>query len=737
MKKDEFDDNVIHFNIPVDKSYLYVDNSKTNYNFKFDAVFPMNATQEEVFNKVGRPAVMNALEGYNSTVFAYGQTGSGKTFTITGGSERYVDRGIIPRSLSLMFAEFQTRADYQFTAHISYFQIYMERGYDLLDEKSGGANFQSMPSVKLMEDEWGNAIMQNLTMHLCRTEEDALNLLFLGDVNRAYASTAMNETSSRSHCIFTISIEGKKPGSDMVKRSKLHLVDLAGSERIKKSGADGQTLKEAQYINKSLFFLEMVIVALHEKATKGKDFIPYRNSFLTTVLRDSLGGNCKTIMIANISGEEQHTHETVGTCRFAQRVASIKNEAIINEDMDPSLMIKRLKDEVKRLKGEVDFLKGESGEGDMLTDEERENLIQRCKEYVDNPDPYAELNVSPLTLVKIKDCFAILKNFVLEARQNGPSEGKSANSGEDVSASGAGSDVEDLLRQIKELKKKNQERENEIAILVNMVKQGKSIGNGVLAIPGQQNTQEPSAPEAKQARKLPEICSKVPFPRDKSVLADAQQSFEYFKGLYPSTGATEDNKAILREKYTEAKTLGEAVNKARGKINYLKNTIEQLRREKAIEGLLEKEEKEGSEVPVDPEEEALKAQIDEEKQVYKDSFTALKSLKAEIEHIQMLLQKTSKKMQADFDTWYAVALETEETETKESLPQPKRAWGTPDTSSRQRGAVPDVRVSEEKPEPSTFTNGVKFPPLTGNKEADEDIIAFYKAKEELLKRSRK
>eukprot|EP00639_Heterosigma_akashiwo_P013845 CAMPEP_0206361628 /NCGR_PEP_ID=MMETSP0294-20121207/473_1 /ASSEMBLY_ACC=CAM_ASM_000327 /TAXON_ID=39354 /ORGANISM="Heterosigma akashiwo, Strain CCMP2393" /LENGTH=456 /DNA_ID=CAMNT_0053806545 /DNA_START=140 /DNA_END=1506 /DNA_ORIENTATION=- len=456
MAKDDIDDDIIHFNVPVDKSHLYIDNTKTNHNFKFNGVIPMEATQEQVFEKIGRPAVMNALDGFNSTLFAVWADGvGGKTFTITGGAERYVDRGIIPRSLSLLFAEFAARPEAQFTCHISYFQIYQGKGYDLLNEEHNGKNFLDMPKVGMQEDEWGNAIMKNLTMHLCNSEEDALNLLFLGDVNRAYASTAMNETSSRSHCLFTVSLEAKKPGSDMVTRSKLHLVDLAGSERVKKSGASGQTFNEATYINTSLFYLEMVIVALHER----REFVPYRNSFLTTVLRDSLGGNCKTIMIANISAEEQHTSETIGTCRFAQRVAAIKNEAIINEDMDPRLQISRLKDELKRQKGEIEFLKGEAGEGQPLTEAERADLFEKVKAYVADRDPAAELNLAPLTLNKIKDAFAVFKNLVLEARQN---QGEGGGGKLQIAPNLAGTDAEGLLRQIETLKQTLQEKDNEI-----------------------------------------------------------------------------------------------------------------------------------------------------------------------------------------------------------------------------------------------------------------------------------
>ena len=148
--------------------------------------------------------------------------------------------------------------------------------------------------------------------------ERLLHKLFLGDTNRAIAETPMNMASSRSHCLFTLFVEGRKHGSDTVRHAKLHMVDLAGSERAHKTGATGQTLREATYINTSLFYLEMCIVALHEKATKQADrHVPYRNSMMTSVLRDSLGGNCKTIMVATVSAEMDQTEETISTMKFA------------------------------------------------------------------------------------------------------------------------------------------------------------------------------------------------------------------------------------------------------------------------------------------------------------------------------------------------------------------------------------------------------------------------------------
>ena len=234
-------------------------------------------------------------------------------------------------------------------------------------------------------------------------------------------------------------------GSDKVRRSKLHLVDLAGSERVHKTKSDGITLNEAKYINTSLFYLEMVIVALNEKNKKARDHIPYRNSMMTSVLRDSLGGNCRTVMIATCSAEKPQTEESISTCRFAQRVALVKNDAVLNEETDPSVTIARLKSEVSTLRAEIGYLKGEAGEGDELTDAERNELHSACEGYVKSRDPDETLRVAPLTLTRIRDCFALLKNMVLQAMASG--------------GSGDGSTDEQLKATLKE-------RDNEIAILV-------------------------------------------------------------------------------------------------------------------------------------------------------------------------------------------------------------------------------------------------------------------------------
>lgn len=726
----------LKFNLP-DKfdTSGYVNNSKTKHAYHFNDTIGMKATQEEVFKKVGSPAVQNALDGFNSTIFAYGQTGSGKTFTLTGGAERYVDRGIIPRSISMIYNEFRSRSDVSYKAYISYLEIYNEQGYDLLDPSHETKALEDLPKVNMLEDEHGNFHLKNLSMHAADTEEDALNLLFMGDTNRAIAETPMNMASSRSHCIFTVAVEARVVGSDVVRRSKLHLVDLAGSERVAKTNSSGSVLNEAKYINTSLFYLEMVIVALYEKATKGRNHVPYRNSTMTSVLRDSLGGNCKTVMIATINPEQQHTGESLSTCKFAQRVSLIKNRAMINEEADPNVVIRRLKNEMMTLREEISYLKNEAGEGDALTPVELDELKTSIREYLQDMDPESILNIGTMTLTKLRHTFSFFKQFVKES--------SSGNHKGPYGGSGGGEDSlhsegeEELIKQVDDLKSCLLQRDNEIAILVNMVKKGKTAedvsasrnGGSRIKIRGinadnnnssldSARSSMDSAPmnyirssqeeimgksrdsnranasvesanvsgltsmetssvysstnrieksnastsnsmnykdlqqrkdKEREANKQNLILQRhlfgVPPPTDRSVFDDAAKSFDWFSERCSLRAAAEENREILREKINEAKSVGERANASRNTITYLKNSIESIRREKALQrvdnsGLQDSKEAEETE-----QESTHRRAIEQEKAIYKQSFERLRILKPEIEHIRKVgrysLQKIS------------------------------------------------------------------------------------------------
>ncbi|KAJ1559593.1 Kinesin- protein 6, partial [Cladochytrium tenue] len=294
----------IGFRVPRDEVQGLVNHQRENYDYAFDRVFDGDASQEEVFDAVAKDVVLSALMGYNGTIFAYGQTGSGKTFTITGGGEKYADRGLIPRTLQYIFHEAKKRPSDRVEVAISYLEIYNEAGYDLLDTTRDAKKLEDLPKVRIQEDENQNIHIQGLSLTPAVNEEEALNLLFVGDTNRMIAETPSNPASSRSHCIFIVSLTSKRDGEDRVRRSKLHLVDLAGSERASRTGITGNLFKEASYINLSLHYLEQVIVALHEKAQGRRTHVPYRNSMMTSVLRDSLGGNCMTTMIATVAPED-------------------------------------------------------------------------------------------------------------------------------------------------------------------------------------------------------------------------------------------------------------------------------------------------------------------------------------------------------------------------------------------------------------------------------------------------
>lgn len=291
------------------------------------------------------------MKGLNGTVFAYGQTGSGKTFTISGSPSNFNYRGIIPRAITRLFQEIGGKPEYDFAIKVSYLEIYNETVFDLLSliptyEQKGDITFQ--------EDSRGNVTVKGLTKHAVNNEEEAFNLLFEGESNRTISEHQMNKESTRSHCIFTISIEMKSKieSSEKVMTSKLNFIDLAGSERVTKTGSTGIALKEASYINKSLTFLEQVVVALTDK-TKRKEYVPYRQSKLTHILKDSIGGNCKTVMIATIWPEEPYVLETLSTLNFARRMRNVVNEISVNIQLDTTALIVKLTKDIKELKQEL------------------------------------------------------------------------------------------------------------------------------------------------------------------------------------------------------------------------------------------------------------------------------------------------------------------------------------------------------------------------------------------------
>lgn len=395
----------LHFYLPRDISKGTINHSRETYDFWFDQVLDDKTTQDKVFDVVAKEVIDSCWLGYNGTIFAYGQTSSGKTFTMTGNPEKYSQRGLIPRTLQYIFSTIKQGDDSrQYQISVSYLEIYNEAGYDLIDGSREFKTIDDLSKVSLLEDENEALHLRNLKVHQVRTEEEALDLLFLGDTNKMMAETPSNISSSRSHCIFTVYISSQVPGESVIRKSKLHLVDLAGSERVYRTKIDGLTLSEAKYINRSLHFLEQVILSLQQ----GKSHVPYRNSMLTMILRDSLGGSCKTRMISTVAVEQDLIEESIATCRFAHRVAAIKNIVTVNEEVDLNVLISSLNARVKELEQEISILKGVKSYSQELTDYERSCIEDSVTEFMKN-DNDDDLKITFADLRAVKHAFKYIK----------------------------------------------------------------------------------------------------------------------------------------------------------------------------------------------------------------------------------------------------------------------------------------------------------------------------------------
>ncbi len=313
----------------------------------------MNSRQRDVFDFSIRPTVDDILNGYNGTVFAYGQTGAGKSYTMMGADiDDEEAKGIIPRIVEQIFASIMASpGNIEYTVRVSYMEIYMERIRDLLAPQND--------NLPVHEEKSRGVYVKGLLEIYVSSVQEVYEVMRRGGMARAVAATNMNQESSRSHSIFVITITQKNVETGSAKSGQLFLVDLAGSEKVGKTGASGQTLEEAKKINKSLSALGMVINAL----TDGKStHIPYRDSKLTRILQESLGGNSRTTLIINCSPSSYNDQETLSTLRFGVRAKAIKNKAKINAELSPAelkALLKKAQSQVTTFENYIASLEGE------------------------------------------------------------------------------------------------------------------------------------------------------------------------------------------------------------------------------------------------------------------------------------------------------------------------------------------------------------------------------------------
>ncbi|KAF5400103.1 Kinesin family member 6 [Paragonimus heterotremus] len=726
-------------------------NRRETYRFQFDAIFDTISGQDQIFDTVSKPVVDKVLEGYNGTVFSYGQTGSGKTFTITGGAEKYSDRGIIPRAIAYIFKHFETHLETEFTLKISYLEIYNENGYDLLDARHESATkLEDLPRVTLFEDtEAGTVFLKNLSMHTAVNVDEALNLLFMGDTNRMIAETPMNEASTRSHCIFTMHILARPQGATKLRRSKLHLVDLAGSERVYKSGIDGTILTEAKYINLSLHYLEQVIIALSEKQ---RTHVPYRNSMMTMVLRDSLGGNCMTSMIANCSIEQDNLLETISTCRFAQRVALIKNDVILNEEQDPRLVISCLKQEVDRLKAELALATGRDCDEELSEEEKESNTIFMF--LIPKFCPPQKLHKAALA----KSQETVIREIPQPVLPSLPVSTKEA------------SELRDIVTQ----------RDHEIRILVDLLKREKKrqssndMGTNehkhppndtqrildqkiVTSHNSSENGPHQSIDEPRQAvEQVTAWMEQNAMGRLMgSVSVGRSEAFDLFKRDYHLREKIDEQKDELRILYSEAKRLGQHMCEARNEAGHLQtqlSTMMHMEQEADAETIEQIQQ--------------IRKSLEIKREAYRSAYTALTELRPRIEHLQHTLETAKLRLVQEFEKWWISQckggelssqnhISQEETtanpsvrgsETTKQLSMNRTSkQNEPFPSSRSRMTLSPSQSTEHATESSTpvreLEHHSKFVsaqfgeiPLTGDPVVDADILTFVRAREKIRRR---
>ncbi|KAI5104087.1 kinesin-like protein KIF9 [Silurus meridionalis] len=562
-----------------------LNNQVSSWSFRLNGVLH-NVSQEDMYEQVADSVVLGALEGYNGTIMCFGQTGAGKTFTMTGATENYKQRGIIPRAIQKVFCEIGNRVEHTFSVHLSFLEIYNETLMDLLAVVKGGQAKQC-ETLTVVEEPEGGVSVKGLSLHSVHKEEEALNLLFEGEMNKIIGEHALNKNSSRSHCIFTLYIEARSRtlSNATFVTSKLNLVDLAGSERLSKTGSEGQVQKEALYINKSLSFLEQAILAL---ADRRREHVPFRQSKLTHALKDSLGGNCNTVLVANIFAEESQINETLSTLRFAARMKCVCTQPTINKRIDPALQAQSLQKEIELLKQELSFQNTLANRTAITYEDVSEAQKAVIKSEVQR---YLAGTLDEIPIASIRKIQAVFAQFKKAFRKHGQNS----------------TGPEENLSMV--------QSQAEVFIPPNVE----------------------SAKDDAQKR-----CDSPP---------SKQEAFELYKAEKGSeiNSILKENKSVLKERLEQQKKLTAIINFFKRDIDRMSTELQLCKKQRQGQGQLISPD---GEPVLDEAEVKLLLHLREAKDQYRKNYEELLSTKAEVQYCRHLVDQCRVRLFTEFESWY-------------------------------------------------------------------------------------
>lgn len=661
----------------------------------------------------------------------YGQTGSGKTFTMMGDPQSYEHRGIAPRAIGQLFNEINSRIEIEFKITCTYMEIYNERVFDLLmDLSSSGV----APDYAIVEEKDGKGtFVRGLTEVEVKSENEALNLLFSGELTRTTAQHKLNRKSNRSHSIFTIYLQQRQRSgvSERVKHSKLHLVDLAGSERLKKTmdsmeGIEGAdvTKKESMAINQSLTYLEQCVIALARKGSH----VPYRQSRLTNILKDILGANCNTLMIACIWGEATHLEETRSTLSLASRMMRVQNETSAIETIDSAALIKKQAKIIKALKQELlmhDALVERTGVAyDPYTPEQQTKIASMLEQYVAAPEIEEE---DILNINSFREMLEVCKQFkkmVLTARaetQAARAEALSGNYSRTAGVDGFNLDDSSFAADTK-IADDFDPNAPTVGEFQSSPGRGFALGQagndsrpaagieGTMAYLAEAKSPSKSYPGGakKDTKNISILTSgaKSTIGADMSFTQGQSAAFETFIRAEGSELYQEfsDVKAQIKEIKHKSKELGHTINEAKGTIDQLQLQIES-RKHSRIE-LLKKSGLKPSETEdiVDEEEFRLMKDLKEAKMTYKNNYEQLQKYKTTLGQIQGKSEYIKNELANSFSMWNGTMNINDTYDAKES----KRGGDLDQLDDQEAFDRLEVeRVMQNDPDSLAFFNAQK------------------------------